>query len=61
MLKYIYDYDRKRFHSFIDLVNMYDLPVSDFLIYMSLKACVPNEWKHKLNFETANSLNNKSF
>ena len=37
----------------MDLVNKYDLPISDFLKYMSLKACIPNEWKHKLTTEAS--------
>ena len=50
-IKDIFDYDNRRFYSYIDLIRKFDLPINDFLKYMSLIASIPAEWKTKIKNE----------
>ena len=56
-LKHIHNNTSKRFYSFIDLVDKYNLPASDFLKYMSLVASIPMSLKNALNNEYNNNSN----
>ena len=58
-LKDIYDMETKRFHTFINLIDRFNIPRSDFLKYMSLTSSIPFSLKQKLENEVhVNVINN---
>ena len=57
-LKDIYNNTTKRFYSFIELVDKYNIPASDFLKYMSLISSIPMSLKNALNND--NDINSDS-
>ena len=50
----MYDHQTKQWYNFIDLTNKYNIPACDFLIFMSLIACIPAEWKTNMNTQFNN-------
>jgi hypothetical protein len=50
-LKDVFDYQNKRFYPYIDLTMKFNIPINDFLKYMSLIASIPLEWKAKIKNE----------
>ena len=56
-IKHIHNNTSKRFYSFIDLVDKYNLPASDFLKYMTLIASITMSFKNALNNEYNNNRN----
>ena len=50
-MKDIFDYDNRCFYSYIDLTRKFNLPINDFLKYMSLIASIPVDWKTKIKHE----------
>ena len=48
LLKDIYNSHTNQFYTFIELVDKYNLPTTDFLKYMSLISCIPMVLKNKL-------------
>ena len=56
-IKYIqdlYNPQTKHWYNFIDLTSNYDIPPSDFLIFMSLIACIPPTWKNDIETQLNN-------
>lgn len=53
-LKDIYDYTTKKIYSFEKLRELYNLPYTDFLKYLSLIQSIPNNWKGQLKHENIN-------
>ena len=51
-IKHIYNYEQNRFYSFINLVDMYNVPNTDFLNYMSLVTSISTAWKTNLQNES---------
>ena len=45
LIKHIYDYRAKEFYSFKDIMFIFNIPETDFLIYSSLKHNIPKEYK----------------
>ena len=56
-LKDIYNSHTNQFYTFIELVDKYHLPATDFLKYMSLKSCIPVILKNKLDTNVNNNIN----
>ena len=48
LIKHIYDYRVKDFYSFKDMMFIFNIPETDFLIYSSLKHNIPKEYKSLL-------------
>ena len=53
-IEHIYDYRNKRFYSFDEVQNLYNVPQTDFFSYHQIIACIPTEWKNKLKEEEMN-------
>ena len=53
-IEQIYDFRKKDFFNFNDIVNLYDMPNKYFLFYNTLVASIPKEWKTKLKTEKIN-------
>ena len=60
LIESIYDYRVKQFYTFEYFSNLYDIPNSEFLKYISLIAAIPNDMKRKLKSEQINAGNNNS-
>ena len=56
----IFDYQNQRFYHYIDLTIKFDIPITDFLKYMSLIASIPAEWKTKIKNENSRIELNKT-
>ena len=50
-IEHIYDFRKKEFYNFNELINLYDLPKRYFLFYNSIISCISKEWKLKLKNE----------
>ena len=53
-IEHIYDFRKKEFFKFSEIVDLYDLSHKYFLFYNSLVASILTEWKVKLKTEMMN-------
>ena len=51
LIEHIYDFRKKEFYNFNELLSLYDLPKKYFLFYNSLISSISKEWKSKLKVE----------
>ena len=54
LIEHIYDFRKRDFFSFNDIINVYDIPKHYFLFYHTLVSSIPVEWKHQLKTEIMN-------
>ena len=54
LLENIYDFRKRDFFSFNDIIKLYDIPKHNFLFYNTLVSSIPVGWKYKLKTETIN-------
>ena len=53
-MEHIYDFRKRDFFSFNDIINLYDIPKHYFLFYNTLVSSISSEWKYKLKTEIIN-------
>jgi hypothetical protein len=54
-IKYVeqlYDFRKKRFFTFDEFMQLFQIPEKEFLKYNKLISCIPREWKNKIKNET---------
>ena len=54
LMEHIYDFRKREFFNFNDIINLYDIPNHFFLFYNTLVSSIPLEWKNKLKTEQIN-------
>ena len=50
-IEHLYDFRKKEFYNFNELINLYDLPKRYLLFYNTIISCISKEWKLKLKNE----------
>ena len=59
-IEHIYDYRKKEFYNFNQLIELYRIPSNDFLKYNQLVSSIPKEWKIRLKTENIIYLEDQS-
>jgi hypothetical protein len=47
-IEHIYDFRKRAFYSFQDIINLYEIDKADFIKYHKIVKSIPVEWKNKL-------------
>ena len=47
-IKHMYDFRKRSFYSFQDIINLYEKDKADFIKYHQIVKSIPLEWKHRL-------------
>ena len=50
-IEHIFDYRKKEFYTFQEFSDLFTLPYNNFLKYIQIISCIPNEWKTLLKSE----------
>ena len=48
----IFDFRSKRFHTFQELVELYNVPINQQFFYNQLRTSIPQQWKNKIKLES---------
>ena len=51
-IEHIYDYRKKEFYHFEQLIELYQIPPTDYLKYNQLVSSIPREWKTRIKTES---------
>ena len=51
LIEHIYDFRLRRFYTFEQMRNLYDISKNDFLKYFNIVSNISKEWKNKLKNE----------
>ena len=55
LIEHIYDFRLRRFYTFEQMRNLYDISKNDFLKYFNIVSNISKEWKNKLKNENVNT------